>query len=234
MSAPPKPKPKAFPAVSGGCYCQKTRYRILSAPLFCHACHCPDCQRRSGSAFACFATIEADRIITLPNSLAPKLTSLPGRPGIPRATITCAECGTELWGTGIVSSAIADVRIGTLDLPTLMEPDVHCFVGSKVRWVGIPEGARTMKGDYDMRTMWPKESLRRFDEALRKEEEKKKKKEEEEEDERELDKTPTAQSPSAEDVEFERRCDETEKGLLARLEKLTIKLAEQEKGEGAN
>ena len=136
-------------------------------------------------------------------------------------------------------------------MPSLMEPDIHCFVGSKFAWVGLPDGARKVEGWFKLEDVWPKESLRR----LRVAEEKLKPKAQgnevdatgatplghgtkqdgaatpdEDDEEHELDKTPTAQSPSAEeDLEFERKYDEREKELLARLEKLTMKLAEQEK-----
>ena len=47
--------------IEGGCDCGSVRYRLLSAPLFVHCCHCRWCQRESGSAFALNAMIEADR-----------------------------------------------------------------------------------------------------------------------------------------------------------------------------
>lgn len=128
-----------------------------------------------------------------------------------------------------------------------MEPDIHCFVKSKLAWVGIPDGARRVTGWFEPEDVWPKESLRRFKVAEEKlnlngqgsvgaagvghgSERGDTASIDDEDDEHELDKTPTAQSPSAEeDLEFERKLDETEKELMARLEKLTLKLAEQEK-----
>ena len=34
----------------GGCACGAVRYRLASAPLFVHCCHCLNCQRQTGSA----------------------------------------------------------------------------------------------------------------------------------------------------------------------------------------
>src|SRR5204863_6792418 len=45
----------------GGCACGAVRYRLASAPMFVHCCHCLDCQRQTGSAFVINALIEADR-----------------------------------------------------------------------------------------------------------------------------------------------------------------------------
>ena len=49
--------------LTGGCVCGHVRYRMETAPIVVHGCHCRYCQRMSGSAFAVNAMIEADRII---------------------------------------------------------------------------------------------------------------------------------------------------------------------------
>ncbi len=51
-----------FP-IEGGCDCKAVRYRMESAPLFVHCCHCRWCQRESGASFALNAMIEADRVV---------------------------------------------------------------------------------------------------------------------------------------------------------------------------
>jgi len=51
--------------IEGGCTCRAVRYRVDTAPLFVHACHCRWCQRETGSAFALNAMIEAERVHSL-------------------------------------------------------------------------------------------------------------------------------------------------------------------------
>jgi hypothetical protein len=53
------------------------------------------------------------------------------------------------------------VRVGTLDDPSLLEPDIHIYVRSKVPWVRLPEGARAFDAIYDMQEVWPVASLER-------------------------------------------------------------------------
>src|SRR5882672_10217979 len=53
-----------FPA-EGACTCRQVRYRVETAPLFVHCCHCRWCQRESGASFALNAMIEADRVTEL-------------------------------------------------------------------------------------------------------------------------------------------------------------------------
>ncbi|MGH7052276.1 MAG: GFA family protein, partial [Stellaceae bacterium] len=44
--------------LQGGCVCGAVRYRLTAAPLIVHACHCRDCQRLTGAAFALNMWIE--------------------------------------------------------------------------------------------------------------------------------------------------------------------------------
>ena len=39
------------PPYTGRCFCEAVKYRITDEPLTFYACHCTDCQKRSGSAF---------------------------------------------------------------------------------------------------------------------------------------------------------------------------------------
>ena len=48
----------------GGCCCKAVRYRLTSAPMFVHCCHCLNCQSQTGSAFVINAIIETERIET--------------------------------------------------------------------------------------------------------------------------------------------------------------------------
>jgi hypothetical protein len=53
------------------------------------------------------------------------------------------------------------VRIGTLDDTSILSPDVHIYVRSKVPWVTVPENVPAFDAYYDAKTVWPKESLER-------------------------------------------------------------------------
>ena len=53
------------------------------------------------------------------------------------------------------------VRIGTLDEPDLLPPDVHIFTASKQPWVVLPPGTPAVPEYYDAKTLWPPESLAR-------------------------------------------------------------------------
>ena len=48
--------------LEGGCACGKVQYRLTSSPMFVHCCHCLNCQRQTGSAFALNLLIEATQV----------------------------------------------------------------------------------------------------------------------------------------------------------------------------
>ena len=73
-----------FP-IEGGCTCLAIRYRMTTAPLFVHACHCRWCQRETGTAFALNAMIEAERVELLQGE--PEMVATPSLSGRGRTSI---------------------------------------------------------------------------------------------------------------------------------------------------
>lgn len=142
----------------GGCFCGTVHYRLNSEPMFVHCCHCRDCQRQAGSAFVINALIETDRITLL--SGAPEPVAMSTDSGRPHDIYRCPSCRVALW-SDYGRRAMRFVRVGTLDNPTEIEPDVHIFTRSKLPWVRLPEGARSFEIYYDTKKEWPAESLER-------------------------------------------------------------------------
>jgi hypothetical protein len=58
------------------------------------------------------------------------------------------------------------VRVGTLEEPDLLPPDIHIFTSSKQRWFGLPDGAPAVPEYYDLKEFWPAASLERRRELL--------------------------------------------------------------------
>jgi hypothetical protein len=142
----------------------------------------------------------------------------------------------ELWSNYGIGPAVADVRVGTLDYPGLMEPDVHTFVESKLDWIVLPPGARSVSGKIDYRKIWPENSLKRLDIALARWAKKAAAVAKSGEGEAgDGEKTPTASGDvvdgGEDDEAFEKRFRETERALQERLEKLRKKLEDEEAGE---
>jgi hypothetical protein len=148
-----------FPA-EGGCDCRAVRYRMESGPLFVHCCHCRWCQRESGASFALNAMIEADRVTSL--GVEPALVHTPSDSGLGQLIARCPTCRVAIWSNYAGSGPLVRfVRVGTLDNPDILPPDIHIFAQSKQPWVVIPEGMPSVPEYYAREKYWPPESLAR-------------------------------------------------------------------------
>ncbi len=144
----------------GGCTCRQVRYRMTSRALFVHCCHCRWCQRETGASFALNAMIEADRVELTAG--APELVNTPSASGKGQKIWRCPTCRVALWSNyGGAGDAVRFVRVGTLDEPDRVPPDIHIFTSSKQPWVVIPPGAKAVPEFYKLNEMWPKDSLER-------------------------------------------------------------------------
>jgi len=146
--------------LAGGCACGAVRFRLMAPPMFVHCCHCRDCQRQTGSAFVLNALIEAERVETIAGAPEPVLT--PSESGRGQQIWRCPDCHVALWSNyGGATDILRFVRIGTLDDPGALPPDVHIYTRSKLPWVRLPEGVPTFEAYYDSKTLWPAASLAR-------------------------------------------------------------------------
>lgn len=148
----------------GRCACGAVKYRMTSAPMFVHCCHCLDCQRQTGSAFVINALIETDRIELL--GVEPVAIGVPTDSGRPHRIFRCPTCQVAVWSEYGGRAAVRFVRVGTLEDPASLAPDVHIFTRSKQPWVGLPAGVPAVEVYYDAQQLWPAASLARRKAAL--------------------------------------------------------------------
>jgi hypothetical protein len=153
-------KPPDDGPFEGGCTCRAVRYRMTSRPLFVHCCHCRWCQRETGSAFVLNAMIEADRVVLLQGE--PVIVHTPSLSGIGQKITRCPACHIALWSNyGGAGDRVRFVRVGTLDEPDRLPPDIHIFTESKQPWVKLGPEVPVMREYYDRERHWPQESLER-------------------------------------------------------------------------
>jgi hypothetical protein len=145
----------------GGCTCRQIRYRVTSKPMYVHCCHCRWCQRETGTAFALNAMIEADRVELTAGT--PELVNTPSASGKGQKIWRCPTCKVAVWSNyGGAGDKVRFVRVGTLDDPDAMPPDIHIFTMSKQPWVALPAGTPAVPEYYKPKEMWPTESQERF------------------------------------------------------------------------
>ena len=148
----------------GGCACGYVRYSMKSKPLVVHCCHCTWCQRQNGSAFAVNALIEADRVQLLQGEVVD--VTVPSPSGKSQKISRCPKCQVAVWSyylvlSGGIGHLVRFIRVGTLDHPGRMPPDIHIFTSSKQHWLDLPTDALAVEEYYVTEEVWTKDSLER-------------------------------------------------------------------------
>ena len=145
--------------LTGKCACGAATYQLSRKPMFVHCCHCTECQRLSGSAYALNALIETDAIRST-GELTQHIVPTPSGKG--QQINRCAACGTALFSHYLVrGSALAFLRVGTLDDPSTCPPDVHIWTESKQDFLPLSVGVPVFKGFYDASEVWPEDAMAR-------------------------------------------------------------------------
>ena len=145
--------------LTGGCACGQVRYRLGSAPMIVHCCHCKDCQRQTGTAFVLNALIETSEVMQLGGEI--HFVAMPTDSGRPHRVARCVSCGTAVWSHYGGRSLDCFVRVGSLDEPSALSPDVHIFTRSKLPWIALPPGVPAFEEYYDLTQVWSPEALAR-------------------------------------------------------------------------
>lgn len=146
--------------LEGRCTCGAVRYRMTSKPMYVHCCHCRWCQRESGAAFALNAMIEADRVELLEGET--ETIEIPTQSSAGQKYTRCPNCKIALWSTySGLGDIIRFIRVGTLDDPDQVPPDIHIYTASKQPWVILPTDVPAVEEYYRRSDYWPEESQAR-------------------------------------------------------------------------
>jgi hypothetical protein len=128
----------------GGCVCGAIRYEITQEPLRVYACHCTDCQRFTGRAFAIGVVVRSEAF-HLTGSETRSVPSGVTEGGRIKKLSACPECGTRLFSDprldwrnkGVVQAVLG----GTLDDTLWLRPTIHVWTRSAQPWVILPDGS---------------------------------------------------------------------------------------------
>ncbi len=146
--------------LKGRCACGTVSYTLSAKPMAVHCCHCTDCQRLSGAAYAINAIIETDHVtIDGPTSE----TTLPTPSGNGQVITSCAHCGTALCSNYLVRQGkLRHFRVGTLTTPEACPPTVQIFTSAKQPWVPLNTDIPAFENFYNVKETWPPEAYARW------------------------------------------------------------------------
>jgi hypothetical protein len=128
------------PPYRGTCMCGQIQFQLNAEPITLYACHCTDCQRRSGGALLLSMWVHRDALEVLDGT--PKLVSSIATDGRERKNQVCPACEVRLWSEPVHRPKLAILRPGLLHQARDFKPIAHQFVRSALPWFVFPEGVK--------------------------------------------------------------------------------------------
>ena len=116
----------------GSCLCAAVRYELLAAPKAVSHCHCGQCRKGHGAAFASYASVPRSALQILGG--ADKITGYASSATVVREF--CSQCGSTLFWSrteGEFAGWIS-IALGTLDTPFVTQKQKHVYCDSVVHW----------------------------------------------------------------------------------------------------
>ena len=122
--------------LGGGCICAAIRYEIRVLPILLYACHCTNCQRQSGSAFAMNLPVANNGFHIVRGE--PRGWKRVSPSGAETISWFCGDCAGRIHGTNPGRPESVTVRAGSLDDTSWLIPAIHIFVRSAQPWLHLP------------------------------------------------------------------------------------------------
>lgn len=119
----------------GSCLCGGARYELDAEIEQFIFCHCSQCRKASGTAFASNAPVPEDRFKLI--SGADLLTAYESSPG--KWRVFCRVCGSPVYSKTVKKPGVVRIRLGTLDTPVQGKAAGHFWVSSKANWYEIQD-----------------------------------------------------------------------------------------------
>jgi hypothetical protein len=122
--------------LKGSCLCGAVRYEITAPIRYASNCHCGQCRKTHGAAFASYGRvpIEHFRITAGAEAIGTFRSSSAG------TRTFCSRCGSNLEWRGSSHPERISIALGTLDDDPGLRPSRHIFVASKAPWYEIADG----------------------------------------------------------------------------------------------
>ena len=121
--------------ISGHCECGRITFEIDGVIEDFSHCHCSQCRRMHGAAYATFAGVAAGafRIVTGEDNLAHYASSAT------HDRTFCVNCGSNVYVSTTSEPEAVYVSMGAIDGNPPRPRGYHIYVGSKAPWHGIDD-----------------------------------------------------------------------------------------------
>lgn len=129
-------------SITGSCLCGKVRFRMANRFQRFHQCHCQQCQKATGTAFAANLFTDNNNIQWLEGESLLQRYDVPGR------SITscfCRLCGSPMPYPSLTGSALV-VPAGSLEGIPHLQPSANIFCQEQASWYAAGVQAPQLPG----------------------------------------------------------------------------------------
>ena len=126
----------------GSCLCGAVSFRINDALAPIQICHCGQCRKAQGGAFASNIPVTQSAFELLTGS--EQLRAFESSPG--KRRVFCGQCGSPIYSQTEKLPGVLRIRAGTLDGELSSRPEAHYHVDSKANWWDINDGLPCFPG----------------------------------------------------------------------------------------
>jgi hypothetical protein len=149
--------PTSTTAFHGGCTCGSVRYTCSERPLAQLICHCRDCQRASGSAFAASLIVPRDRLWFRGAAMREHVSTAASGASVRRRF--CGTCGTPISIFRPQSPRVEFLQAGSLDDPATFRPTCEIWTSRASPWhCYSPDTEKFSEGPADHAVLQPIET----------------------------------------------------------------------------
>ena len=119
--------------IKGSCLCGSVRYEISGPIRSPRYCHCVNCRKFSGTAFAAWGLIEASQLTVATSESG--VTKYDSGGGL---RVFCSRCGAPLWYEPGSMPQFRGIPLGAIDEGGVPKPEMRVWTKSNVSWAAVP------------------------------------------------------------------------------------------------
>lgn len=116
------------------CSCGQLTIRANGDPVKISACHCRECQRRTGSAFGVAVFFDREKVAA---SGASSSHTRAGDSGRSIEFKFCPDCGSTVFWMPDFREDLVAVALGCFNDPSSLVPTQSVYEKSRMSWVGL-------------------------------------------------------------------------------------------------
>jgi hypothetical protein len=128
-------EPAPVSKMNGSCLCGSIRYACDAEPLLTAVCHCPRCQKQTGTSFSVLVAVPKGSLRIEGATL--KTFDDVGESGLPVRRRFCGKCGSPIASYLEAMPTLAFVKAGTLENTSWLNPTMEVWCETAQPWIEI-------------------------------------------------------------------------------------------------